>query len=399
MDILIFDDDPFCSELIASLAREEGWSVEKYADGTGAARAVSSAMPRLVIADVMMPGMDGHTLTRAIKASASLSHIPVVLVSGKTFAEDRELARRSGAAAFLSKPFDMEKVRQTLLGLLGKPSGPSAAAALPRPPAFQAKVWGCRGEGGDQNTCCVSLGFGKRLVVLDAGTGLRGLAASKPPAPDGVWVLLTHFHPGHVSGIDALKSLAALPGGGRPINLATPAESGQLSQFLAEAAPSLDVKSVNAFRLFEGCYQLWPDVTLSALYARHPGSTLAFRIEHQGRSLVYCPDNEIETPDKTRTDFAEKFAFFVRGADLLIHDARFSDGDYEKQPSQGHGCPRMAVELAQREGVRSLVLFHMDSRYGERELAAMLEESRARLKENFSSLRLELACDGLVLDV
>lgn len=172
-----------------------------------------------------------------------------------------------------------------------------------------------------------------------------------------------------------------------------------LGRILREAFQAPALGSIQSLLLTEAGLRPWPDVTLSALFTRHPGPTLAFRVEHKGRVLVYCPDNEPEDSEDTQTDFPEKLSRFVRGADLLIHDARWLDEDYDRHRGEGHACPHLALELAKNEGVRRLVLFHLDSSYGASDLELLGGTLRRRLREEFSSLELDVAAAGMSIGV
>jgi ribonuclease BN (tRNA processing enzyme) len=102
-----------------------------------------------------------------------------------------------------------------------------------------------------------------------------------------------------------------------------------------------------------------------------------YRIDYRGRSLVYATDTEGYVGGD------RKLTAFARGADLLIHDAQYSEEHYRGQivelPSTqgyGHSTPQMACELAKAAGVRKLVLFHHDPNYTDEMVADL--EVRAR---------------------
>jgi ribonuclease BN (tRNA processing enzyme) len=100
----------------------------------------------------------------------------------------------------------------------------------------------------------------------------------------------------------------------------------------------------------------------------HPaGGTSILRIEWDGKSLVYASDTEgVEGGDRSLINFA-------RGADLLIHDAQYTEEEYIQIPRQGwgHSTPEMATGVAARAGVGRLILFHHDPRHDDAQLSAM----------------------------
>src|SRR6185295_5859182 len=87
--ILFADDNADMRSYVTRLLREQGWTVEAVADGRTALESVRTELPDLVLADVMMPGMDGFQLLRALRDDGSTSSIPVILLSARAGVEAR----------------------------------------------------------------------------------------------------------------------------------------------------------------------------------------------------------------------------------------------------------------------------------------------------------------------
>ncbi len=98
---------------------------------------------------------------------------------------------------------------------------------------------------------------------------------------------------------------------------------------------------------------------------------LAYRLSQAGRSLVYI--SEAEYPDGCLPD---KFIDFCRGADLLIHDAYFTEEDY--RPGWGHSPVNLAVELAEQAEIPRLVLFHYSPTCDDAQIEKMVLACRAK---------------------
>ena len=128
MDALVFDDDPLAAELMASVVREQGLSVEKFHTGAEAVQTIMSLMPKLVVLDIMMPGMDGLTICATLKADRRTAGIRVLVVSGKPFKEDQDDARQCGADAFLNKPYDLPRLAGLIRTLA--PAVPTRTACI-----------------------------------------------------------------------------------------------------------------------------------------------------------------------------------------------------------------------------------------------------------------------------
>jgi CheY-like chemotaxis protein len=397
VSVLIFDDDPTCAELISQVLREQGIETEKFFDGGQALELIRRRKPEAVVLDIMMPGMDGLSICRAIKSDPATAGIRVVIASGKGFSADQEQAKKCGADAFIPKPFRIGAIKE-FFAVQSVGSGGGGAVPDARPPVMSVEVWGCRGPGSPHlPTACVSIDLGGRRVFLDAGSGLPSALMNPRPGPKDGWLLLSKLREDHVSGLGALAKL----GPEWTLRVVGPSDTEvALGDALRTAFGAEKPQAkIQPYASGETRFQLWPDVSASTLLTRHPGATVAYRIEHQGRSVVYCPDNELESSEGIQTDFSEKFARFIRGADLLIHDARYADGDYVAAAGQGHGCPAMILEIAGREGVRRLVLYHMDARYSDADLARSLAAARSRIKGEFGSLAIDLAASGQVLRV
>lgn len=395
MDILIFDDDPYLSEMVAAVAGDAGYSVEKSPDSVGALEKVRALKPRLVITDIMLPGVDGLTLCRQIKSAPDTKDVHVIVYSGRPYPDDARRAAAAGAAAYFSKDsLDFDGLVRAVRGLLGTGLGASPAPA--RAAAFRARVWGCAGAGSEPASNCVSVEFGGRVVVLDAGTGLSALAKTPAPADANLWLLMSQASPERLGGLPALAGWLS-PGGS--LRTAGPGDLSAVSAVFASSAADSPARRAGVAAIAEGRFQLYPDVVLETMWTRHPEMALAFALTSGGRRLIYCADNEPESPDDVQTDFTEKFGRFVRGADVLIHDCRWTDADRAARPNQGHASPKAVVDLAVKEGVRRVVLYNFDAAYGPDRLAELRGEAEALIAAGRWTVRVDLAEPGQLLDV
>ena len=121
--ILVADDERAIRVLLDMILTDEGHRVLFAADGRQALDRCERERPDLVIADVMMPVLDGATLCRLLKAGAATAAIPVILMSAAAEAA----ARAAGADAFLRKPFDVTEVEALVRHFLAAQSNGEAA--------------------------------------------------------------------------------------------------------------------------------------------------------------------------------------------------------------------------------------------------------------------------------
>jgi signal transduction histidine kinase/CheY-like chemotaxis protein len=109
--VLVIDDDGAVREMLERLLTGEGFRVVTAARGEEALSLARELRPQVITLDVMMPGMDGWAVLAALKAAPDLADIPVVML---TIVEDRNLGYALGAADYLTKPLDRERLLAAL---------------------------------------------------------------------------------------------------------------------------------------------------------------------------------------------------------------------------------------------------------------------------------------------
>ena len=119
--ILVIDDDPNVSEVVATYLRREGCIVEVRADGESGLEAALADPPDLVVLDLMLPGIDGLELCRRIQA---LAPVPVVMLTAKGDETDRIIGLELGADDYLSKPFSPRELVARVKAVLRRANAP-----------------------------------------------------------------------------------------------------------------------------------------------------------------------------------------------------------------------------------------------------------------------------------
>ncbi|MBW3534783.1 MAG: MBL fold metallo-hydrolase [Gemmatimonadetes bacterium] len=290
---------------------------------------------------------------------------------------------------------------------------PSPVAAPPGT-GVRVRCWGTRGSipspgpataGYGGNTPCVEVRVGEQRVVFDAGSGMRllGLDVQEESRPADVTIFLSHFHWDHIQGFPFFAPLYQPEA---RLRIVGPAQQDMdvRSLFAGQMGPiyfPVPFSAVAATATFDHLNEgTWEEggIRVSAMRVRHPSFTVGYRLEAEGRTLCYVPDNELvgashETADRWR----ERFTRFVGGADVLIHDAMYTDEEYASKEGWGHSTFRQAVELAADAGVRRLLFFHHAP---ERSDAALTAIVRARRKEADAlglGLEVDAASEGVDL--
>jgi len=114
-DILVVEDEPALAALVADYLRAAGWSARVLHDGAAALAEVRRAPPDLVVLDVMLPGLDGLSLCRALR---TFSDVPVVMVTARVEEVDRLMGLDIGADDYVCKPFSPRELVARVRALL-----------------------------------------------------------------------------------------------------------------------------------------------------------------------------------------------------------------------------------------------------------------------------------------
>jgi phosphoribosyl 1,2-cyclic phosphodiesterase len=257
---------------------------------------------------------------------------------------------------------------------------------------FRVRFWGVRGSyptpdattlGFGGHTACVEVEVGEHRLIMDAGTGIipLGKKLANGGGPRTLSLFLSHTHHDHVFGFYFFEPLFQRgtriyifgPGSSRNSLKAT-LQAAMQPHFFPVPLRGLNArKTIHSLRGGEriqlrdsgespiverGSQQALND-NVSILVHKslaHPNSVLLYRVYCRGKSIVYATDIE----QKRNAD--PDVIHFIRGADLLIHDAQYLDAEYFSRSTPrkgwGHSTVQGATEIARKAGVKRLVLFH-----------------------------------------
>ena len=118
--VLLIEDEPNIAEAIEFVMARDGWQVSVLAEGTGAVAEIARLRPDLVILDLMLPGKSGLEIVAQLRAETATQSLPVLMLTAKGLARDREAAMRAGVSLFMTKPFanaDIVAQARALVGL------------------------------------------------------------------------------------------------------------------------------------------------------------------------------------------------------------------------------------------------------------------------------------------
>jgi DNA-binding response OmpR family regulator len=119
--LLLIEDEANIAEAIRFILSRDGWQVALEGDGLAAMASVAREKPDLVILDMMLPGRSGLEILADLRGAAATEKLPVLMLTARGGARDREAAERGGASAFMTKPFANDQMRAAVRALMGVP--------------------------------------------------------------------------------------------------------------------------------------------------------------------------------------------------------------------------------------------------------------------------------------
>jgi phosphoribosyl 1,2-cyclic phosphodiesterase len=270
-------------------------------------------------------------------------------------------------------------------------------------PFMIIKFWGVRGSipapgsetakyGG--NTVCLELKFVdiQRRIIIDAGSGLRLLgnhllADENDAGALETEIFLTHTHLDHIIGFPFFAPIfqptTRLKIYGPMTCEDDSLESvigGQLSYRYFPIRQQELAAHIEYINLSEGCFDLGNGIQLTTKYLNHPLLCLGLRFEYQGKVCCTAYDTEpfqnLFVTDPRNPEYDPIMAHqgeasareenrrlknFFKGADLLIHDAQYTQQEYDhSRKGWGHSPMEYVIKAAQQSAVQHLALFHHD---------------------------------------
>jgi phosphoribosyl 1,2-cyclic phosphodiesterase len=303
----------------------------------------------------------------------------------------------------------------------------------------KAHFWGVRGSfpvpgretnryGG--NTSCVEIRVADDPeaphIIIDAGTGLRKLGKEMMLGDFGAGkgtthLLVSHTHWDHIQGLPFFAPIYQ-----KGNHLFVYARQRDDTHLRAVFASQTDAAyfpvpfdeaqaSVHFRELVEGAHFEIGPVKVSCTRLNHPWIAMAYRLEHEGKSICYVTDTApfrdilieqeyIRQPprpgDPLKPEDAAKLESMrqgvvklCEGADLVIYDTQFTPQEYAQKPHWGHSCPEDAIEIARAAGAKNVVLFHHAPERTDEQIDALLDYHRS----NTTDMGIIAAAEGMVL--
>lgn len=233
------------------------------------------------------------------------------------------------------------------------------------------------------NTTCLSLHIPEvgRVAIIDGGTGIRkvGRELIQKPPQNPLIIGFTHFHMDHIQGFPFFApaynpeqqiTMMLLGGSGDDSELRSIFSNQMKTEYFP--VPLEKMGAQFSFVNSPNYYFEYMGTMVKAQKHVHPGGCYGMRISRENQTIVIRTD--IEYPNGIQDEDIE----FCKDADLLIHDAQFTDQELLERPGWGHSSYNQAMELAEKANVKTVVMTHHDPDHDDFFLEAQEKECQKR---------------------
>jgi len=298
-------------------------------------------------------------------------------------------------------------------------------------PANEAKplvtFWGTRGSistpgritekyGG--NTPCVTVLYQDTHIILDAGTGIRNLGIEltdefqKQGKELFLHLFLSHTHWDHIQGLPFFQ--AAYIKDTKLIIHGSPNKERFFALILEDqmdyeyfpVAMTALAADIRIQEISEETIHLGPVIVDWEEQVCHPGGSVRYRLNVNGKKIVYATDVELNhmfNPGgqikKENEGLARDYLDFIGGADLLIGDGQYTEEEYATKEGWGHSTIPILLEVAHQAQVKDLAIFHHDPQHSDKILDQLWMESRTKYRSADHKMNVFWAREGMTLAI
>lgn len=277
---------------------------------------------------------------------------------------------------------------------------------------MRLRFWGTRGSipspgintvkyGG--NTTCLELNLSDgTLIIFDAGTGIRKLGNNIAQNNHNgiIHLFLTHSHWDHIQGFPFF-----LPAYSENVHIkifGCPPAFKKLKEILKNQMESsyfpVNFNQLKANIRFQEIVQNehWvKDTRFSFIRNNHPGAAYGFRVNENGKIIIFITDNELLPKKESIITSWDKFLDFCKNADILIHDAHYLKEEMIDTVGYGHSSYEDAFQLGVEANVKHLIFFHHEPDRKDEEIDTILKHYRKKTNDLKISMKLNAATEGI----
>jgi len=238
------------------------------------------------------------------------------------------------------------------------------------------------------NTTCLfisAIDEGADTLIIDAGTGIRNLGkdimSGKVELGEDISLGFTHFHWDHIQGFPFFapaynpdsKIQISTAGKRKIINLKDIFSTQMQSIYFPVQLEKMGAQIT--FEKYETQVVGKKGAFVSTIDVNHPGGCIGARFQCKTKSIVFCTDTEHPN------GIDENVVKFSMNADVLIHDAQYTDEELKLYKGWGHSSYSQAIEVAERSNVKQLIITHHDPDHNDSFLNKMEKKCQERFKD------------------
>jgi phosphoribosyl 1,2-cyclic phosphodiesterase len=307
-------------------------------------------------------------------------------------------------------PIEVERKVESVLQLFLERGHHSASDVKPFLASLSPGLLG--GYGG--NTPCIEVNSPETQIIIDGGSGIRGLGAELMKGPCGhgqgrLHILMTHFHWDHLIGLPFFMPLY-VPGNEVHFYAVQEELPKVFSTLFKRPYFPVEIAQLQSSIQF---HQLAPrepcrlgDLAVTPYRLDHPDPCWGFRIEGDGKVFSHCVDSE--STRFTREELGPDLPLY-QNVDLLIFDAQYGLLESIKKENWGHGSAMVGIDLALRERIKRILFMHHDPATRDRTVLDVELETKKyyenqrkqfqRNKEVFDDVEWGFAQEGMVVEI
>ncbi len=280
---------------------------------------------------------------------------------------------------------------------------------------MKIRIWGCRGSlstpgpttlrYGGNTTCLEIRSSDGHVIVIDAGSGARNLgkALMNDSSVKQIYWLFTHSHWDHVVGFPffapsySKKYRIILCGG--------PNSHDSLRKYLTRQMEPpyfpVDFSVLKADFVFQREFSgsgFIDSIQIESIPLSHPNGGYGYKLIEGNKSFVFLTDNELSCRHEDGLT-ADGYKNFCSNADLLFHDAQYTQEDYRFTKGWGHSTYEDALELAIAANVKRFGLFHHDPDRTDDDMDIQLKKCKDKIKERNLPLDCFGVAEGMEIDI
>lgn len=253
------------------------------------------------------------------------------------------------------------------------------------------------------NTTCVVVTESDWMLILDGGSGLQQFNLLENTTIKRVDILLTHLHLDHIQGLGFFNPFFDT---NMEVHIWGPKSNtgtlqSRLSRYFSPPLFPVSFRDLQCKLIMHEVensgFEIGP-FKIDSRYVIHPGPTVGYRVFGKNSVFTFIPDHEpILGSFEFQSDKKWISGFDLAiNADLLLHDAQYTQNQYIKRQGWGHSSMDDATKFANLSGVKHLLLAHHDPQHSDEKLNQLFAELRSRYNYQFNY---ELAAEGMSIEL